>query len=92
MDDLDKVLLQLRTLPVPQRLAALEGDVMERIDAEQRMIALTSGSALGLAGIAALAIGMAGAVLPGVAAQATQASVFGSGSSLAPSTLLANVG
>ena len=92
MDDLDRALIRLRTLPVPRHLATLEADVLARIDAERSVAALTTGPALGLAGIVALAIGMAGAVLPGVSAEAAPASTFGLGSSLAPSTLLASVG
>lgn len=92
MDELDKALMQLRSLPVPSRLATLEADVMARIDAEQRVVAVTTGPALALAGIVALSIGMAGAILPGGAAQAAPSPALGFGANLAPSTLLASVG
>ena len=92
MNDLDKTLMQLRALPVPLRLATLEADVMAGIDAERRAAVITTGPALGLAAIAALALGMAGAVVPTGPVQATPAPTFGIGADMAPSTLLASVG
>ncbi len=92
MDDLDRALQQLRTLPVPTRLAALEGDVLMRIDAERSASALAAGPALSLAAVLALAIGIGAAVLPGGSAAAAQTSAFAAGASLAPSTLLAHIG
>ena len=92
MYDLDRTLQQLRTLPVPTRLAALEGDVMIRIDAERSASALTTGPALGLAAVLALGIGIGAATLPGGSAEAARTSPFAAGASLAPSTLLASIG
>ena len=92
MDDLDRAFMQLRALPVPPRLATLETDVMAGIDAERRAAAMTTGPALGLAAIVALALGMAGAIIPTGPLKATPAPTFGIGADLAPSTLLASVG
>ena len=92
MDDLDLALQQLRTLPVPTRLAALESDVLIRIDAERSASALTTGPALSLAAVLALGIGIGAAVLPAGSAEAAQNSPFSAGADLAPSTLLANIG
>ena len=92
MDDLARALRQLRTLPVPARLAALESDVLMRIDAERSTSAFTTVPALGLAALLSLGIGMGAAILPGDSAQAAPASPFTVGANLAPSTLLANVG
>lgn len=92
MDDLDRVLQQLRTLPVPTSLGSLEGHVLMRIDAERSASALTTGSTLSLAAVLALAIGIGATVLPGGSAEAAQASPFAAGANLAPSTLLANIG
>jgi hypothetical protein len=92
MDDLDRALQQLRILPVPTRLASLEGDVLMRIDAERSASALTTGPALSLAAVLALGIGIGAAILPGGSAETAQASPFAAGANLAPSTLLANIG
>ena len=92
MDDLDRALQQLRALPVPTRLAALEGDVLMRIDAERSASTMTTGTALSLAAVLALGIGIGAAALPGGSTKAAQASPFAAGANLAPSTLLANIG
>lgn len=92
MDDLDKAFMKLRSLPVPPRLATLEAGVMAGIDAERRAAAIPTGPALGLAAIVALAVGMAGAIVPTGPLPATPAPTFGTGTDLAPSTLLASVG
>jgi uncharacterized membrane protein len=92
MDDLDRALQQLRTLPVPTRLASLEGDVLMRIDAERSASTLTTVPALSLAAVLALGIGIGAAILPGGSAEAVQTSPFAAGANLAPSTLLANIG
>lgn len=92
MDDLDRALQQLRTLPVPTALAALEGDVLSRLDAERNASALTTGPVLSLAAILALGIGVGAAVLPDASAVAGPASPLFAGTNLAPSTLLANIG
>lgn len=92
MDDLDRALQQMRTLPVPPRLASLESDVLMRVDAERNASALTTGPALSLAAVLALGIGIGAAILPGGTAEAAQASPFAAGANLAPSTLLANIG
>ena len=92
MDDLDRALQQLRTLPVPTRLGALEGDVMTRIEAERSASAMTTGPVLSVAAVLAIGIGMGAAILPGGSAEAVQSSPFAAGANLAPSTLLANIG
>ncbi|WP_310497348.1 hypothetical protein [Sandarakinorhabdus sp.] len=92
MDDLDRALHQLRSLPVPTTLAALENGVLLRIDAERSASAITAAPALCLAAVLALGIGVGAVILPGGSAQAAQASPFAAGTNLAPSTLLANIG
>lgn len=92
MDDLGRAFQHLQVLPVPEQLATLEGKVLARVAAERETAKLTAGPVLGVAAVVALGLGMAGAVLPGTPAQAATKSVFGYGESLAPSTLLANVG
>ncbi|GGE12789.1 hypothetical protein GCM10011529_18960 [Polymorphobacter glacialis] len=92
MDDLDRALQQLRTMPVPISLESLESDVLMQIDAERSASAVTAGPALGLAAILALGIGIGAAILPGGSAEAAQTSPFAAGANLAPSTLLANIG
>ena len=92
MDDLDRALQQLRTLPVPTRLALLDSDVLMQIAAERSASALTTGPALSLAAVLARGIGIGAAVLPGGSAEAAQTSPFSAGADLAPSTLLANIG
>ena len=92
MDDLDRALQQLRALPVPTRLAALEGDVLMRIDAERSASTMTTGPALSIAAVIALGIGIGAAILPGGTAEAAPVSPFAAGTNLAPSSLLANIG
>ena len=92
MDDLDRALQQLRTMPVPISLASLESDVLMQIDAERRASALTTGPVLSLAAVLALGFGIGAAVLPGGSAEAAQTSPFAAGANLAPSTLLATIG
>ncbi|PZN92884.1 MAG: hypothetical protein DCF31_14595 [Alphaproteobacteria bacterium] len=94
MDDLDRALQRLQSLPVPARLATLEGDVLARIGAERDAASLTTVPVLGFAALVALAVGVAGAALPGTPAEASPASLsaVGAGVPLAPSTLLMNIG
>lgn len=92
MDDLDRALQQLRTLPVPTRLGALESDVMTRIEAERKASAMTTGPVLSVAAVLAIGIGLGATILLGGSAEAAQFSPFAAGANLAPSTLLANIG
>lgn len=92
MDDLDRAFLRLRSLPVPARLAKLETVVMAGIDAERSALALNSRTALSLAALLALGVGMGTTVLPGGSVVAAPGSPLFAGSELAPSTLLASVG
>ena len=92
MDDLDRALQQLRTLPAPTRLAGIENDVMMRIESERSASAMTTGPVLSFAAVLAIGIGMGAAIVPGRSAEAAQSSPFAAGANLAPSTLLANIG
>jgi len=85
MDNLDDLLGRLRDLPADPRLMAMDGAVMNGLSArlERRVTARSAA----LAGMVALALGMAASVAPGVPAQA--AAPFGSPPALAPSSLLA---
>lgn len=85
MNDLDELLGRLRDLPVDPRLTAMDGAVMDGLNA-RRERSMTVRSAA-LAGMVALGLGMAASFAPGVPAQA--AAPFGSPPALAPSSLLA---
>ena len=85
MNDLDELLGRLRDMPVDPRLTAIDGVVMNGLNA--RLERRTTVRSAALAGLAALALGMAASVAPGVPAQA--AAPFGSPPALAPSSLLA---
>ena len=85
MFDLDDTLNRLAAAPVHCGLAAIDDVVLARLSARSGQI---PGSAIGLAAVAAVLIGVAGAGLPGTPAEA--AVPFGQPSALAPSTLLAS--
>ena len=85
MDDLDSMLRQLRDAPLPDRLAALDGDVLARIaqlrsNGSQRPVIVATALAL--------FIGVAAGAAPPTSAKATAMTPFGASSTLLPSTLL----
>ena len=86
MTDIDKMLSRLALAPVHAGLAAIDDAVLTRLS--QRAAQIPS-SAIGLAAVAAVLIGVAGAALPGGRAEAATSVPFGQPSALAPSTLLA---
>lgn len=85
MDDLDMMIRQLRDAPLPDRLAALDGDVLARVaqlrsNGSQRPVIVATAFAL--------FIGVAAGAAPPTSAQATTVTPFGASSTLLPSTLL----
>lgn len=90
MDDIDELLGRLAHAPVPDAFDGLEARVLDRLSAPS-----TPRMGLGVGAVAilgALAMGMAGAGLPGASAAArAPLSPFGPSLPLAPSTLLAGV-
>lgn len=85
MQDLDLMLRQLRDAPLPERLAALDGDVLARIahlrsNGSQRPVIVATAFAL--------LIGVAAGAAPPTSARATTITPFGASSTLLPSTLL----
>jgi hypothetical protein len=87
MIDLDDTLSQLANAPVHSGLASIDDAVLTRL---ALCTAQIPGSAIGLAAVAALLVGVAGAGLPSTRAHAASAGPFGQPSALAPSTLLAS--
>jgi hypothetical protein len=88
MSDIDHLLGRLREAPVPSQLAQLDGAVFEAIASGQVNADGLGMRPIGIAALAALAIGIFGAV-PGTRDEAAAAaSPFGDVSPLAPSTLL----
>ena len=85
MIDLDDTLNRLAAAPVHAGLAAIDDAVLTRLSQRAAQI---PGSAIALAAVAALLVGVAGAGLPSTRAEA--AVPFGQPSALAPSTLLAS--
>lgn len=86
MDNLDEMLTRLAGAPLDPRLASMDAAVFAGL-AERQMPASTR--SLGLAAVAALAIGVASTMLPGTPASAApSATPFGAPPSLAPSSLL----
>lgn len=85
MIDLDDTLSRLAAAPMHAGLAAIDEAVLARLSVRSSQI---PGSAIGLAAVAAVLIGVAGAGLPSARAEA--AVPFGQPSALAPSTLLAS--
>lgn len=85
MDDLDIMLRQLRDAPLPDRLAALDGDVLARVaqlrsNGSQRPVIVATAFAL--------LISVAAGAAPTTSAQARTVTPFGASSTLLPSTLL----
>ena len=87
MIDLDDTLNRLAAAPVHAGLAAIDDAVLTRLAQRAAQI---PGSAIALAAVAALLVGVAGAGLPGTSAEAATSAPFGQPSALAPSTLLAS--
>ena len=85
MTDLDDTLNRLAAAPVHAGLAGIDDAVLAQLSARAAQI---PGSAIGLAAVAAVLAGIAGAGLPSARAEA--AVPFGQPSALAPSTLLAS--
>ena len=88
MSDIDHLLGRVREAPVPSRLALLDDAVFEAIAFRQANSGVTGIRPIGVAALAALAIGIIGAV-PGTRDEAVAAaSPLGDVLPLAPSTLL----
>ncbi|MGH6617841.1 hypothetical protein [Sphingomonas sp.] len=87
MNDIDAILARLRDAPVHPGLATIDAAVFDELAARAAAPPL-SARAFGVAAVMALAIGIAGAALPGTSARAAPISPLGAPSALAPSTLL----
>ena len=87
MTEIDTMLSRLALAPVHSGLAAIDDAVLTRLS--QRAAQIPS-SAIGLAAVVALMVGVAGAGLPSSRAEAATSAPFGQPSALAPSTLLAS--
>lgn len=86
MVNLDEMLTQLGNAPLDPRLAMIDEAVLAELAARDTSSAFGS---LGLAALAALAIGFASSELPGTsAAAAPSATPIGAPPALAPSSLL----
>jgi hypothetical protein len=88
MDDLDKLLGHLREAPTPPRLALIDRAVMAAVVAHPAGRDTLTGATFGLAGVAALLIGIASSAIAQPTVYAAPIAPFGSPSALAPSTLL----
>ncbi len=89
MTGLDDMLDGLRAAPLPPRLMAIDDAVLSQLAERREAAAPLSGSVIGFAVVAALGLGLAGAAVPGMPAQAaSNLSPFGAPAALAPSTLL----
>ena len=89
MTGLDDMLDGLRSAPLPPRLMAIDDAVLSQLAERREAAAPLSGSVIGFAIIAALGLGLAGATVPGMPAEAaSNLSPFGAPAALAPSTLL----
>ncbi|WP_371422563.1 hypothetical protein [Tardiphaga sp.] len=86
MDDLDTLLGRLRNIPLPAALADIDTAVFAALEA--RRISPLRGRTIALAAALALAIGIAGSLIPSSDPVRTLPSPFGASPMLAPSTLL----
>lgn len=89
MTDIDAALARLREMPADPRLASIDAAVLERVALHANLRPL-SGTIFGIAALAALTIGFAGALVPNTPARSTSVMPFGAPPALAPSTLLAS--
>ena len=87
MTDIDMLLDRVRAAPVPSRLAALDNAVFDALAAHAAASDGLGARPIGMAALAALAIGLLGA-LPGAQVEAAPLSPLGDVALLAPSTLL----
>ena len=85
MDDVDRALARLASVPVPTALDGMEARVFARISAGP---APRTGLHVGAVIVAALAIGVAGGGVPATAREPALLAPLTGGSPLAPSTLL----
>lgn len=89
MNSLDQMLESLGDAPMPPRLMAIDNAVFAELAARQSGAASLPRGMVGLAVVAALGMGLAGAVVPGTRADASPGlTPFGAPAALAPSTLL----
>ncbi|QNQ09675.1 hypothetical protein [Sphingomonas alpina] len=88
MNEIEAMLARLRDAPVHPGLAMIDAAVFDELAARAAAPPPLSARAFGVAAVMALAIGIAGAALPGRSARAAPISPFGAPSALAPSTLL----
>ena len=86
MSNVEDLVIQLGQVPVPQRLAAIDGAMLADVAAAR---AVDLRRPIAFAGIFALAVGLAGAALPtGPASAQGSLTPFAASSPLMPSTLL----
>lgn len=88
MTDIEAALGRLRAMPVPPGLAAIDCAVLDGIARRGATPRPLPGSFFGVTAAAALAIGVAGSLLPAAPARIASAAPFGAAPALAPSTLL----
>lgn len=89
MNSLDQMLESLGEATVPARLMLIDNAVLSELAARQTGASSLSSGMAGLAIVAALGMGLAGAMVPGTRAEASPSlSPFGAPVALAPSTLL----
>jgi hypothetical protein len=88
MTDIDAALARLRDVPVHPGLASIDAAVLERVAMDAAGQHPLSVKAFGMAAIAALSLGIASSVIPGMPASAASIAPFGTPPALAPSSLL----
>jgi hypothetical protein len=86
MTDIDAALARFRELPVHPGLATIDDPVLAALADRPAAPTRASASMLGIAGAVAMAIGVAGSLLPSAPARASVS--FGTPPALAPSSLL----
>lgn len=87
MTEIDMLLDKMRAAPVPSRLEALDGAVLDAL-AAQRENGGPGARLIGMAALAAMTIGILGAMPGGEVKAAPPGSPLGGVSALAPSALL----
>ncbi len=90
MNELDRLLGNLRAAPAPDRLADIDGAVLAAISTRPPGGITVSNASFGLVAIAALFVGILGSGITQPHPARTPLAPFGAPSALAPSTLLAD--
>ncbi len=88
MTDIDAALARLREMPVHPGLSSIDARVLERVAMSVAGSHPPSSAIFGIAAVAALSLGVASSIMPGMPGKTPPVAPFGTSAALAPSSLL----